>query len=906
MEKKSEESENLRVIEERKKNLIKFVKEKNKAVYYFLLGIIVLISVFIRTRNISKLKDITTGTWTLAPDLDPFLFLRWAKDIVANGSLMVHDAMRYVPLGYNTAEEMKLLSYMIAWFYHFLSFFSRDMTITYAAILFPVFMFAATAVAFFLFSREIFYKEKENIKNIIATIATLIFALVPSLLPRTIAGVPEKESVAFCFMFLAFYFFMKGMKSEKIKREIIFSLLAGISTGLMALTWGGVIFIFFAIPIAVLLSFVFGKIEWKEFYVYAIWLISSFAIMMPFSTRYSIMNLVESQSTGSAIAVLFLIGISLFLMETKQIKTFHKFPKQISSLIASVIFLIAIISFTFGFGFLTEQIIHVKNSLINPVTNRFGMTVAENKQPYFISDWKENFGPILFNLPLFFWLFFVGSVVLFNSLLNSLKKKERLILTFSYFIFLVGMIFSKYSPSSMLNGTSGLSVLIYFGGWIIFLGSFGYFYYKEHQSKGLEVFKEFNFSYILYFIILTLAIIASRSGIRLVMALGAVSPVAIAFLIVKTSRKYLKEKEETIKFFVGLLALLIIVATLFTCWVYYKQDKYTAENYAPGVYQWQWQNAMAWVRDNTSADAVFAHWWDYGYWLQSIGERATILDGGNAMGYWNYLMGRYVLTESDTSKTLEFLYSHNGTHLLIDSTEIGKYTAYSSIGSDVDYDRFSWISTFLMDDSQTRETNNETVNVYLGGTNTDEDIIWEEDGKEIFLPKRSAGIGAIVISRNEEKILQPKAIFVYNNKQYTIPLRYLYIGGKLIDFNSGLDAGFFVFPKMDVTSDGKANINYFGAGFYLSRRTVHTNLARLYLFGEDSKNFKLVHSEDNLIVQNIKQQNPAAGDFIYYQGFNGPIKIWEIAYSEGMTVNQEYLGTGYPPEVQIAKEGEYG
>ena len=199
------------IIEERKEKLQNLLV-KSGWIYYLILSIIVFIGVYIRTRNIPKLKDITTGMWTLGPDLDPFLFLRWAKDIVENGSLMIIDSMRYVPLGYNTAGEMKLLSYMIAWFYYFLSFFSKEVTVTYAAVIFPVLMFALTIVAFFLFARKIFYKEDEKTKNIIALIATAFFAVIPSLLPRTIAGIPEKESAAFFFMFIAFYFLQHLLK----------------------------------------------------------------------------------------------------------------------------------------------------------------------------------------------------------------------------------------------------------------------------------------------------------------------------------------------------------------------------------------------------------------------------------------------------------------------------------------------------------------------------------------------------------------------------------------------------------------------------------------------------------------------------------------------------------------------
>ncbi len=898
-------------LEERKKRVIGFLTKKTTWIYYLILLFLVFISVYIRTRNIPKLKDITTGTWTLGPDLDPFLFLRWAKYIVENGSLMVWDTMRNVPLGYNTSGEMKLLAYMIAWFYHFLSFFSKEVTVTYAAIIFPVFMAGLTAIAFFLFAREIFYKESEKTRNIIALISTAFFILIPSLLPRTIAGIPEKESAAFFFMFLAFYFIIKAFTSEKLKKGLIFGILAGISTAGMALIWGGVLFVFFTIPLSFLFVFILGKVGKKELFIYLSWLIGSFMFMIPFSTRYAPINLVMSMSTGLAIGIFLIIAFSLVIMKTKRLDETRrktKLPNEIFSLIVSGLILFLIILIVFGSGFVFEQVNEIKTSLITPMTDRFGLTVAENKQPYFANDWKENFGPVKFNIPLYFWLFFIGSIVLFNSLIKSLKKKERIILTFSYFIFLICLIFSRYSPSSKLDGVSGLSLLVYFGGWICFIASFGYFYYKTFQKGDFHVFKDFNFSYILYFIILTLGIIGARGGIRLIMVLGAVSPIAVAFLIVKSVKRYPKGGgDDATKLFFGILLVIVIISSVFTLWIYYQSNKSVAENFAPDYYHFQWQKAMSWVRENTPENAVFAHWWDYGYWLQSIGERATVLDGGNVMGYWNHLMGRYVLTGYQDKETMEYLYTHNTTHLLIDSTEIGKYTAYASIGSDENYDRYSWISTFLIDESQTQETNNQTTYFYTGGSSIDEDILWKENNTEIFLPKKAAGIGAIILEKDKNNtILQPKAIFVFNGAPYRIPLRYAYFNKELHDFGSGLDAGVFLFPELIPLQGGGVNINEIGAAFYLSKRTIHSNLANLYLFDQKSDYFKLVHTESNLIIESLKQQKQDIGEFVYYQGFQGPIKIWEIKYPKDIKMNSSYLETSFPNErLSMIKPGEY-
>ena len=105
-----------KILSERKEKIIKYIKTNFNLVSYFLLAIVVYIAVKIRTLNLPNLRDITTGGWTLGPDLDPFLFMRWAKYIVEHGKLMAMDMMRYVPLGYSTKGELLLHPYLMAWF----------------------------------------------------------------------------------------------------------------------------------------------------------------------------------------------------------------------------------------------------------------------------------------------------------------------------------------------------------------------------------------------------------------------------------------------------------------------------------------------------------------------------------------------------------------------------------------------------------------------------------------------------------------------------------------------------------------------------------------------------------------------------------------------------------------------
>ncbi len=39
-----------------------------------------------------------------------------------------------------------------------------------------------------------------------------------------------------------------------------------------------------------------------------------------------------------------------------------------------------------------------------------------------------------------------------------------------------------------------------------------------------------------------------------------------------------------------------------------------------------WFDTLAWIKNNTTQNAVIASWWDYGYWITTLGERTTLAD----------------------------------------------------------------------------------------------------------------------------------------------------------------------------------------------------------------------------------------------------------------------------------------
>lgn len=890
------------LIQERKEKVIKLIKKPE----FWVLGLLVIaliLGVYIRSMPMQDhngrpgLWDITTNTWTLGPDLDPWLFLRTAKTIVETGSIPDIDYMRYVPLGFDNSLESKLLPQMIASTYYFLNLFG-NYNIEFAGVIFPVIMFGLTIISFFLFVREIFIRKDKikNIKaNIIAIISTFFMIVTPVFLSRTIAGIPEKESAAFFFMFLSFYLFLKAWKSKKIKNASIFGILAGISTGLMGLIWGGILFIIIPIGLSVLIAFILNKTKFKHFIIYGLWVFSSFFIMIIGSNKFNLNSLISSLDSGMAVLVLFIMVFDFIIWNTKISKNKYlnkiNLPKPVISLIISFIFAIIFISLIFGPDFLIEKIKAIHQNIFKPIIGRWNTTVAENRQPYF-TEWEGSFGPHIKGIALMFWMFFIGSIVLFKKMLNKLKNKDAWILTLLYIGLLVGMIFSRYSSESIFNGENFISKFIYYLGVFLFL-IFSLKIYIKYSREKNDSFKKIRFEYLLLFALFLLTIFSARGAVRLIMVLGPIAPIFVGFLIIDLFEKYKINKDELFKIILGILFILILITSIFTFWNYYNVIKVQAYHFVPSYYNHQWQKAMDWVRQNTSENAVFAHWWDYGYWVQSIGNRATVLDGGNAITFWNYYMGRLVLTGDNQKDALEFLYNHNANYLLIDSTDIGKYGAFSSIGSNEDYDRYSWITSFLIDERQTQETKNETIYIYSGGIALDEDIMIEESNT--FLPARNTGIGAILlpVKKYQEGVLfdQPSVIMVYQGKQYQIDLRYLSIDGQFIDFKSGIEATAFIFPSINQNSQGIEQ-NPLGAAMFISPRVMRGYLAQKYILDDpfnNFENFKIKHIESNIIVEELRNQGMELPEFIYFQGLQGPIKIWEIEYTGSEEIKQEYL-----------------
>jgi len=758
-----------------------------------------------------------------------------------------------------------------------------DYTLREVNVFSPViFYFIGLVIFFFLI--YVLTKSKA-----IGVISSILLAYAPSYLYRTMAGFSDHEGIGMVAFFSAMLVFSLSLKWLNKNKGLLGAGLFGLGTAfLSALTvvsWGGVAKLLFMIfPLSFLVFWLLRIREDKKFVkqgliFYSIWMIFSCLLgpIFGYGANDIIRRFMLSSTGLASLLVLGFIIIDAGLLFWREKLSFVKKKYRVIYSFVGIIILGII-----GLSLIGKNVIatlaDIWLTIFHPWgTGRVGLTVAENAQPYLL-DWISQSGGVIF------WMAFVGILFIGWELAKGIKNKKRKILAVLFWVILVcSSLFSRISSTSIMNGTNFLSQVAYVGGLLVSLGFFVWLYFNENFDISSEIIFISAWAFI--------TLLSGRAAQRMFFVIAPFICFMAAYFIVKLFDYYGENKEEILKIVLVVVILVSVFGAVDSVYNFNKDIKIQALQQGPSA-NYQWQTAMSWVRNNTLEDAIFMHWWDYGYWIEYLGERRTLTDGGHVVTHWDHFIGRYVLTTPYPETAYSFMKTHNVSYLLIDPTDLGKYGAYSLIGSGEDGgDRYSAIPVIPLDSRQTIESAEGITMVYSGGMVIFEDIEYVSNSETIFLPEGKAGLGGIIWTLdnkpNVTNINQPIGVYFYNNQRYNIPIRYVQTAGGIIDFEEGLDAVVKIIPSFD----GKS-INQWGAAIYLSPKVSKSLFAQLYLLDDAFGNYNgmsVAHKEDDILIANIKSQGGPIGDFIYYGGFRGPIKIWEIRYPEGTLAREEFL-----------------
>lgn len=351
--------------------------------------------------------------------------------------------------------------------------------------------------------------------------------------------------------------------------------------------------------------------------------------------------------------------------------------------------------------------------------------------------------------------------------------------------------------------------------------------------------------------------IAAMGSHRTIIAFAPAVAMLAAYFVYNVS-VYLIENDK--KAYAGLLIVFAVFCFAQGCYESNNLNSKSGSNY-PG----QWETSMEWIKANTSANSVIAHWWDYGYWTQVKGERASVVDGGNAKG-WDHQMGRYGLLGRDPNNYMSYYKTHRVTHLLISGEELNKMRAFSTVGSDENFDLKSNVGFFELYD--VKEIRNGTRKTYRGGWLLDKDYVWDN---LVFYANKDAIVG-ITLDDDKGEISNVNIMLIKNNIPYYAPLNNICVQGMCMQENkTGFPGTVTLIPSIN-----NNEVESIGGAIFTSEKIQDTLLVKLFIKQEQIPFFKEVYNDKT--------------PFVFYNGrVIAPIRIWEIWYPEFIKEDEKYL-----------------
>lgn len=96
-----------------------------------------------------------------------------------------------------------------------------------------------------------------------------------------------------------------------------------------------------------------------------------------------------------------------------------------------------------------------------------------------------------------------------------------------------------------------------------------------------------------------------------------------------------------------------------------------------------WLQALDWLKENTTSNAIIISWWDYGYLIQYYANRTTVVDPGNVYEWRNIVVARFFMS-SNEDEALNVLNQSFGlwgkeVYVLVSREEIPKSHAIATI-----------------------------------------------------------------------------------------------------------------------------------------------------------------------------------------------------------------------------------
>jgi dolichyl-diphosphooligosaccharide---protein glycosyltransferase len=503
-------------------------------------------------------------------EFDPYFDYRATKFIVDNGLNAYwqwHDTMSWYPEGRDVpGTSQSVLHITAAYLYQV---FGGGMSLMDFTIAFPAIMGALTVIAVFALVRVLGGTTA-------GMFSALFWAFSPAIIQRGNLGWFKSEPLGLFFGILATYLFISAMKHKEVKYAIAKAIAGGLILGLANGSWGGIQY--FSIPISL-------------FFIALPFFRRDLTIPMYVAIAFTILTLITAAAFPRP-GISFVLGLpglammagTAFLVIAYFVRKISRPMVQTRNVAFALIAFVAIgIAFVAAGPYVSPSFRYL--NAINPFIGSIDPlveSVAEHFTPT-VADYFTDFSVLLMFAGLGGWLAF---------------RRRNDTAIFALLLGITGVYVSATFARLLVFASVGIIVL-----------------------AGLGLYE------------VTRSIMAYRETA----ATPATAPRLTAATREERRKMEFASRAHSTSGQVVKISYVIVMIMLLSIPLFYPSnsnwvssaDVPTAIANGGTGYRLQtedWTDAMEWLSQNTEPDAVIASWWDYGYWITTLGNRPSLAD----------------------------------------------------------------------------------------------------------------------------------------------------------------------------------------------------------------------------------------------------------------------------------------
>ena len=766
--------------------------------------------------RIQGAQNIPEGQFT---GTDAYFYYWQAHLISEHGKLPQRDMHRWLPLGRDLGQTLNLYGYVLAYTHKAVESLFPKVSLYQVALYTPVvcFCIGLGILCFFLW---------RAFGTPFSCIVGILLATLPGSIERSTTGFSDRD--AWCLMIgvLSVITYLVSLQTQHRRKQLLWTFASGFSVFLGGLSWEG-----FGVFLSVIMFVEFWRFLTSEkeegFDRYVLWVCT----FVP--TLYLVSPVYRNGYGFAKYVAAFMLVPPLLLLGMRLLRhlllTRTPFADKLRPQARTLAFGITLSSIAIALGYIFMQLDTFGTTTVPLSQNTLMKSVGELNNPS-IEHWMIRYGSV----------FLLGCLGVATAVIRFWKIRG-LLLAGPLTLFVLTAFYR-----SRLDGLLGTGVgNLIFGVGIAtcILGILTFAWRKNFRPKNEIVYVAF-YTWLLFWAALT------RDAQRYDFFIGPALAVFTTDLILFLADFYgtqIKKRMPQILLKTAITAALLAFIMFWSPVGGHAQrtlDAATKMRRAiPG--NSELTKTLHWIKDNLPGTAVVAGNWDYGSLINVIGGVKTIVDQDHYIQHWIYLYNRHVHCANTLQEALEFLKSHEVTHLILDAKDtLLNSDYYSSLGSNQDGDiRFT------------------------------------------ITP----------LHKQPPKAMKYRAA---PDSETSIPLKSIdfeLVSESTLSIKAELQTGETIFlPAVAITNKGRVNVeaeNEHGGILIVFDEAQHPTAA-YYIppIGWDSLAIRLYFRGD--IPDVFVPVYPADADL------TADFKIWEIHYPPGIKPNPKYIETGIP-EIDI-------